>query len=105
MLRRLDDDEVSEMRNMAADGATRTELTERFGVCATTVSLICHGHIYDHVDGPLVERMAPTTIKLTADQRDEIRRRYASGNTSLSRLAREYDVDPSYISKIKNGIR
>ena len=41
--------------------------------------------------------------KLTADQADEIRARYAAGGTSYQRLAIEYGVSKSHIGHVASG--
>lgn len=68
------------------------------------------GTHYDNMQDKIRKGRQPTgercsNHKLTDDQVNEIRQRYAAGGTSYSKLAKEYNVDQSFISYLVRGKR
>ncbi len=51
--RKLNDDQVAEIRRLYADGLAAAEIAERFGVADSLVSQIASGKIHRHLGGPV----------------------------------------------------
>ena len=102
--RKLDEEQVRDMRRMAKRGAVREELAEWFGVSPTTVSGVCHGVIYEDCPGPVIDRLRQPHAKLSDGQVVEIRRKLQAGAVGRD-LASQYGVHESTISLIKSGKR
>jgi len=102
--RKLTNKEAASMRRMAANGATKQELADTFGVSGYTVTKICLGRAYDDASGPIVRRITRKSVKLTDEQVVEIRRKLKAGAVGRD-LAYQYDVSESMISRIKSGER
>lgn len=94
----LTDEIVIEARQMAAEGATHTDLAEHFGKQRATLSYAITGRTWSHLDAiaaPVEPRRGGG--KLTRVQIEEIRATRAAGETTVS-LGATYGVTPSAIS-------
>jgi AraC-like DNA-binding protein len=95
-------DQVTEIRQRHAEGATRLQLAQEYGVHRCTIAGIVSGTIRTVPPRPGTSRVAARR-KLPLDDVAEMRQRHAAGGVSISALAREYGVNPSYASKIIRG--
>lgn len=76
------------------DGASLTQLAQKYGVHFSTISRIVHGR-----------QPRGVKRKLTFEQAEEIRRRYRDENLSITALARAYQVSPSAVSHNLQGLQ
>lgn len=83
---------------MATDDCRNAELAERYGVSATTISLIRSGRKWAHL-GPRTKHRR--IGKLTPSQVAEIK----ASPMSHAACARAYGVDASHVSRIRSGVR
>jgi group I intron endonuclease len=98
--RALTDEQMSEMQLLRNSGWLLKDLAEKFGVHKASMSRIAKGYMMRHL--PKNTNIKPN--KLTAIQRVEIYIRTSEGEPN-NKLAKEYNVDPSTISRIKNQKR
>lgn len=124
-LSKLSEQDILSIRNLYATGhVTQRELSEKYRVARPMIHYIVTGKTWQQVGGPIsTNNWKPATkrLEVTKEQQlDEARRqrkmakwerikemrvRYASGNFSLSEMARLYNVSESFISYIVNGKR
>lgn len=124
-LSKLSEQEILRIRNLYATGKiTQAELGKRYGVTRPVIHYVITGKTWQQVGGPIsTNNWKPATkrLEVTKEQQldearrqrkmakweriKEIRIRYASGDFSLSDLARLYNVSESFISYIVNGKR
>ncbi|WFG54200.1 putative HNH endonuclease [Myxococcus phage Mx9] len=93
----------------AAGKAGFKRLAKEYGVTPMAIANVCYGTTWRHI--PLEQPFRPLTssgelsgnAKLTAEQVLEIRKRLASGGAGCRRLAKEYGVASTVISRIMKG--
>ena len=98
--------DVRDIRTLYRDGSSLRSIAAKFDIAPGTVYPIVIGKSYRHVD-PDEKRMRAlrSPQKLTEDDVSEIRRRLASGEKPQSKIAKDYGVRQSMISRIKTGLR
>lgn len=98
--------DVRDIRSLYRDGMPLGEIAAKFGVAYGTVYPIVIGQSYKHVDPEEVRPRALRSVpKLTAVDVQEIRRRLASGEKPQSKIAKDYGVAQTLISRINTGQR
>ncbi len=103
--RQLENWQIIQMRRLAANGASGSELAKQFGVSRRTVSRICNGHVHTDIGGPIVDRLPNRPIKLVPMEIAMICGKLAAGEKSQADIAREHGVSPSMVSKIASRQR
>lgn len=83
------------------DDLSGGELAEKFGVTQATISSIQTGKHFESAGG--VVREARKHNYLTAEQKDEILRRYKAGDVTQTELAKEFGHSTATIWKIIHG--
>lgn len=99
---KLTEEQVVEIRELAAAGATTKFLAEMVGMHPNYVGLILRGLSWPEAGGPL--RVAHSTRSpLTQDQVREIKHLLVTKAVSQKEIARRFGVDPATITNIKKG--
>jgi DNA invertase Pin-like site-specific DNA recombinase len=97
-----------------AGGITYEALAEKYGIAKCTVSHIISGRNWSTVTSklpkpsgrhPSVANLRRAVRKLSNEQVEELRQRYAEGGVSQSELAAEYKVSQPTVGKIVRGER
>lgn len=93
---------------VTATGTTLNELSDEYGVSASTLSNAVRGVTWQSVDSPVVFSNRPRGIdhycvKLTPDSVLAIRHAFAAGKLQILELAEEYSVSPSAIGCVVHG--
>lgn len=104
---KLTDAQVEEIRTRYVAGEMAKDLAPQYGISQTLAQRIVMGHTRGltpvAVDW-VAKGFGNSRQKLTDDQRTEIRRRRAAGESATA-LAIEFGVSPSYVSEVGNGRR
>jgi len=93
--------EENAVKHIYTSTRTARELAEAYGVSIGTVNQLRAGKSYKRFTSNLVKPELTSHKKLTDADVRAIRR----SPLSLSKLAKEYGVSPSMVSRIKNGHR
>jgi len=102
----LSPDQVYSLREAYMGGETLDSIASRFGIAFGSVYPIVIGQSYRHVAFPVgMDRAMRVPRKLSADMARDIRRRLSTGGETQSKLAKEYGVASSVISRIYTGDR
>lgn len=100
---KLTESQVAEIRELLTAGAlSQSQIAKRFGVCTQTVNLINVGHNWRHSAGAF-KRCRGVRRKITFDQAEEMRAKYASGMYQRE-IAAEYGVSRSVVLRVVNGL-
>jgi DNA-binding XRE family transcriptional regulator len=97
---KLTETEVIEIREKYATFEfTQRELAEEYGVIQQSINQIVCGTTWKHVGGPITKmgQGGHGAYKLAHDQIREIKKEYATGKTTMKKLAKEYGVSPGTI--------
>lgn len=98
----LSEEQIIEMRKLAASGATRAELARKFGVCHHTATNICTGKTCRDIEGPIIEAMPQSPPRsLDASETEAIKNQLQNSSLSASFIAIQYNTSPTTISRIK----
>lgn len=106
---KLTDASVQEMIRLYQTGATQQEIADRFQITQVHVSRIFRGTRWQHITNAPGTRPPGATgsrnarTKLSADDVQIIRERYAGENVSQQSLADEYGVSQNAISSVIRG--
>jgi hypothetical protein len=103
-LAKLTEEQVAEIRRLAAEGVPQKDIAPRFGVNPGTISQIVGGVIWSHsFTGCPTRRRSPVSFtRLSAEQVETVRQLIAEGRKQTD-IAREFGVSPCTISSIKKG--
>lgn len=96
---KIQDEEIILYIRNNPDNLSRKELAEKFGVDETLISLIQTGKLWRHVGGNIRKSKCP---RVSDEQREEIRIKFATGNFTQSQLAEMYNVCQQTVSRIIN---
>lgn len=104
VLAKLDEGRVAEIRRRIEAGEVMRSVADAYGISPATVQRIYRGYTWRHVSGsdarPLQRvGMAAPSARFTDDQVRAIRRR-AAGGEGVRALAREFQTNPSVISRM-----
>jgi hypothetical protein len=96
---------VVQMRHEAAAGATRKELSAKYGIALGTVGLIVTGTLWKSVGGPTLQSnrqagAAHWKSRLTEDSVREIRK-LCAGGMAQCRVAERFGISQGAVSAIK----
>jgi Mor family transcriptional regulator len=103
--RKISDEQAEEIRRRYATGERAKDLANEFGMSQQQTNRIVAGQTrrLDAVPTKWREQgFTDPRQKLTDEQRDEIRRRFAAGESNAS-LSREFQVSNGYITEIVRG--
>lgn len=99
----LTEDQVIEIRNRySRGGVSHDALSEEFGISRGVMSGIIRGELWKETGGP-VSKSKKHNQKLDSDSVAAIWDRILSSDMSQPEIAREFGVNQSMISAIKNG--
>lgn len=102
----LNDDQVFALRKAYMDGDPLRDIADRYGIAFGTVYPIVMGRAYKHAPSPISMKCATRNPeKLSAQTVEEIRLRLKIGADPQSRIAKDYNVAQSVISRINTGKR
>lgn len=100
---KLTEKSALEIYNRAKAGEKVVDLAKEFGVCSSTISVMLSGKTWTHVTGGSLDRSETNPRStISVDTARAIKQRIKLGDSNAS-LAREFDIDPSTVSRIKSG--
>ena len=100
--RRLLPEQVKTLREMYwIEKANIHIIVDKFGMRASSIRNIAHGNCYSYCDGP----MRGERRKLAKVDASEIQAVHAIGNVTMTKLAEQYGVSLSMISRVISGER
>ncbi len=100
---KLTDDEVREIRRMAADGVRSAYIAEKFGVSQTTVYSIKTGRSWKHLPVlPVSDMVTHRNTKLNDCQVGEIKLTLIDGYKVTS-IGKECGIHPNTVYQVKHG--
>ena len=104
---KLTEEQVQEIRNRYACGATHQKIADEFGVARTNVGMILRGDTWSYLPVPAACAAASKScrygMRLSDDQVRQIRQRYATGGFTHREIADEFGVSRSNVGMIVSG--
>jgi uncharacterized protein YjcR len=99
----LTEDEVREIRRMAADGVRGAYIAKKFGVRQTTVCSINTGRSWKHLPvSPVADMVTHRNTKLNDCQAGEIKMKLID-SYKVTSIGKEYSIHPNAVYQIKHG--
>lgn len=104
--------DVTDLCRRYTAGETQDSLSARYGVRQSAISRILRGKTWCSVTGGVAQSdpkrrargAAHSKAKLTVEQAQEIRSRYAAGGISQDALAKAYGLSQNNVSRIVRGV-
>ena len=97
----LTEPEVVAIKERYIGGIGTTALAENYGVDVCTVSDIIHGRSWTHIGLAVEPRRLG--FKMTFEQAQMVRDKFAAGGVSKTKLAQEFNVSAAIIGRIIKG--
>jgi len=102
---KLNKDSVLEIVRRQNEGEPQTDLAKEFEVADSVITRILTGERWGHVTGiKPVEKTGAKRVKLGEEKAKQIRELYAVGDISYAKLAKQFGVHQTTITKIVKGV-